>query len=192
MIQAGKYRARATSIEDVSFGVSKQGNLQIAVVFDLLDEHVAGQTISWVGTFADGKATDIAIKALEACGWQGEDPTESLDGITDNEVVLVVENETGEDGKVYAKVSWVNRPGAGRVKFKQPISGQELRVFGADIKRAVTANRAMSGGGQPRQQSAQRPAQNRQQPLRQPSQRGAGFPSEDYGPTGVGDDDLPF
>lgn len=192
MIQPGKYRARATGIDDVSFGVSKQGNLQIAVVFDLLDEHVVGQTISWVGTFADGKATDIAIKALEACGWTGEDPTESLDGITDNEVVLVVENETGDDGKVYSKVSWVNRPGAGRVKFKQPISGQDLRVFGADIKRAVAANRAMGGGGQPRQQSVQRPAQNRQQAQRPPEQRGNSFPDDSYGPNGVHDDDLPF
>lgn len=188
MIQPGKYRARATSAEDVQFGVSKQGNLQIGVLFELLDEEMAGQTISWVGTFADGKATDIAIKALEACGWQGDDPTESLEGITNNEVVLVIENETGEDGRSYAKVLWVNRPGAGRVKFKQPISGQDLRVFGADIKRAVAANRAMNSGGSPaRSQQAQRSSGSQQRPPQQ--QRSGQFEDPDYGPR-AGDDDV--
>ena len=190
MIQPGKYRARATGAEDVQFGVSAKGNLQIGVLFELLDEEMAGQTISWVGTFAEGKSTDISIKALEACGWQGDDPTESLEGISTNEVILVVEHEAGEDGRVYAKVAWVNRPGAGRVKFKQPINGQDLRVFGADIKRAVMANRAFnSGGSQARSQQAQRPAGNQQRPPQQ--QRSGKFEDPDYG-TRAGDDDLPF
>jgi hypothetical protein len=187
-MEPGKYRAKAT--QDVQFGVSANGNLQIAVCFELLSGEHAGRTISWVGTFGDGKSTEITIKALESCGWKGIDPTEDLTGITDNEVELVVENETGNDGKIYSKVRWVNRPGSGRVKFHRPAEGQTLRAFGTEISQQVRAMRAESGGPA----AAQRPNQQQwpNQQKRPPATRNPPQQQQFDDDCGAPPDDFPF
>ena len=176
MISPGTYRARCTGPTDAQWGVSQNGNLQLALVFDLLDEAVAGQRITWIGTFAVGKATDFTLQALENCGWQGSDPTADLTGIDSQDVELVVDTEAGQDGVMRARVRWVNRPGSGRIKFKQPVGPSELGAFSQEIRGAVAARRAGNRSAAPA-----RP--------RGPAPRGQ-YPDEDYG--GAGEDDLPF
>jgi hypothetical protein len=177
----GTYRARSTGAQDVTYGVSENGNLQIAVVFQITDENCEyfGQSIAWTGTFASDKSTEISIRALENCGWQGEDPTEQLEGIETNEVNLVIENETSDRGRTYSKVRWVNSIGGGKIKFKNPIEGQSLRSFGVDIKNTVRAMRIDRGGARPSTQTRQRSTQQNSDP--------------DGPPLFGGDeDDLPF
>lgn len=182
MIQPGQYRARSTGPQDVSFGVSASGNLQIAVVFEFIDEALAGQTIVWVGTFAPGKSTDITIQALENCGWTGDDPTKNIDGIDGNEVILVIENDTNDKGDIYPRVKWINRPGAGRIKFKRPAEGAELRAFGAEIRAATLARRAAQWTARPEQRQALPPAKKKTNT----------YDDADYGASPSTDDDFPF
>jgi len=152
MIDPGRYRARCTGPNDAQWGMSANGNLQVALLFELLDE--SNQRMTWVGTFAAGKATEFALQALENCGWTGNDPTQDLTGVDSEEVELAVAHEEDQEGVTRARISWVNKPGSGRIKFKQPLQLGELAAFSADLRGAVAARR--QGGGV--QQSARRQA----------------------------------
>jgi hypothetical protein len=187
-IEPGTYRAKCTGTKDAQWGVSKNGNVQLALVFAFAEGELLGQEITWIGTFAPGKATDIAIQAIENCGWDGTDPTESLDGIDKNDVNLVIGLEADQDGKMYPRVQWVNKPGNGRIKFQQPVSAKELKAFSPDIRGAVAMRRQQQG-----KPVASRPsAQQRERPQQQQQRRtGGGDPGpDDFGPTEY--DEIPF
>jgi len=170
-MENGTYPARATG--DAKWGLSQNNNAQISVLFRISKGPFEGAYAGWIGTFAEGKATEIAINALRAMGWKGMDPTADLDGITDNEVDLVIEMAVSNSGNVYPQVKYVNRPGSGAmITFKQPLEGQELRQWGPFIAQAAKAlwleqhpNEPMPG-----QPARQRPAA---QPQPQPQTRQA-------------------
>lgn len=154
MIDAGTYKARATGPQDVVFGRAQSGNVQVAVLFDLIDASGApsGERISWLGTFAPGKATEIAIRALRACGWQGVDLAD-MTGVDSNVVELVVEIEQSDSGRSYPRVRWINTPSSGRVQMREPLRGAELRAFAAELRGVIAGldgGRAPSRAAQPR------------------------------------------
>ena len=97
---AGKYRARAT---DADLRVSKNGNEMVVVTFSIPSEETS---LTWFGTFSSTKGSNVALRALRAMGWAGDDITD-LAGFTKNEVELDVEMETWE-GEARPKVKWVN------------------------------------------------------------------------------------
>jgi hypothetical protein len=143
-----KYLARAVAC---SFGTSSKGNHQIAVTFEILDhDEFAGQEITWLGSFTD-KTTERTIESLQHMGWQGDDLAD-LDGLDVNtsartlpdSVEIVCEPDTYE-GETNLKVRWVNKPGAGRFAFKEPLTGQGLKAFAAQMRGAVRGAKAGSG-----------------------------------------------
>lgn len=159
-MEKATYRALATSAP-ITFGKSKNKNTQIAVEFEILDKNQeteedvpTGETITWVGHFTD-KTAARTIESLIHAGWQGEDPYELKDvpgsSVLPTAVELVCEPEEYE-GSWTLKVQWVNKPGAGRFAFKEPIDDSELRAFGAQMRATVKSVRA--SGGAPRQRSA--------------------------------------
>lgn len=173
MIEPGRYRARCTGPADAQWGVSQNGNPQLALVFKFLDRE--GFEMTWIGTFAPGAATNIALQALENCGWQGIDPTEDLSGIESEEVELVVKSELDLEGNPRLRIAWVNRPGYGRIQFTQPAGPAELAAFKGDIRAAVAARR-----------SGARPTRSQER-----TQRQSRPPNDDFGPMPA-DDDIPF
>lgn len=146
------YRARACGA--AQFAESNNGNMQIAVPFEILDEHdsPAGETITWFATFhskADktGKTgKDRIVESLLYMGFAGDDLLALMD-ITDDEARALMPNvvdlvcgpddyqnpETGET-TTSLKVKWVNRPGGGRAGFKKPLSKDEARAFAAQMR----------------------------------------------------------
>ena len=123
MIEPGRYRARAI---EGALGKASTGTEQIEVMFKLLD---VAQSITWRGYFTDA-AEERTMKSLALCGWHWVNlgfPTDAP------EVSLVVEHEEGQDGRMYAKVRWINEPYT--LKPKQPLSEDEItslrnRLFG--------------------------------------------------------------
>src|SRR5579862_677136 len=108
MLSPGYYRARAI---EWALGKTDKGNRQVAVRFQTFDdEDRPGEAITWYGYFTE-KTAERTLESLQHCGWTGDDITD-LSGIERNEVQLVVENEEYE-GKVHARVAWVNLPGGG-------------------------------------------------------------------------------
>lgn len=137
MIPAGTYRARACAPGEAQLGYTAKGTEQIAVAFTLLQPPFEGQCITWFGYFSD-KATEQTVKALRACGWQGDDLND-LTGLDANEVDLVIEEETDDQGRVRSRVRWVNRPGDGRVKLQNTMSPEQRKSFAARMRGNVKA-----------------------------------------------------
>lgn len=131
----GTYRARAVGAE---LSTTSTGKEQIAVQFQLLEHE--GETLLWFGYFTE-RALPITVRALRACGWQGND-LQDLTGILDNEVDLVCANEE-YNGTTRLKVQFVNRPG--EMPFVQPMEDTAARSFAARMKGQIAALGGASG-----------------------------------------------
>jgi hypothetical protein len=179
----GYYTARASGTP-ITFGRSENGNTQIAVEFAIEDQDFAGETITWVGHFTD-KTAARTIESLQIAGWQGDDVSE-LDDVPGSSALADVVSLTCDaeeyQGEYKLKVQWVNRPRGGRFKFKEQISGSDLKAFGAQLRATVKSVRASGGAPRaPRQQST-------------PSHSSAGGGDQHpNAPGGLRDrDDIPF
>lgn len=145
----GTYRATPT---DAVLSESKEGNPQIAVTFSLIDDPAS--KITWFGSFKSEASTEIALKALRAMGWTGNDLSvfefgndmpHEMAGVA---VEIVVETEDYE-GKSRTKVKWVNAPGGG-VAVKNPMSAPAVKSFAARMKAAIAAFDAQNGKPTPK------------------------------------------
>lgn len=158
MIQPGKYRARAQA-PSVSFGVSKNGNEQVAITFDLLDENdqPSGETIAWIGTFTE-KTMARTLESVANCGWDMSTGTSQVDTVEANVVELVIEHEEYE-GRDRARVKWINRLGRA-FSFETPLDQRAKAGLFARIK-AHQQGKPATGATAP-QRAAQRPAPRQQ------------------------------
>lgn len=179
------YLARAIGC---SFGdVESSGNIQIAVQCEVADGEYAGERIAWLGTFAPGKATEIALRALkESFGWKGDDISELADIDADGalqllpDIVELVCDMEEYQGEWRLKAKWANKPGGSRFSFKQPLSGDRLKAFAAQMRGTI---HGMSGG---RSSNGRPPAKPSGGQAKQPA--AARHPNA---PAGI-DDDVPF
>jgi len=187
MSKVGTRLARATGPEGVQFGMSSTSNLQIAITFKFTnpEDEYFGHVITWMGSFAPGKASEITLEAMENCGWSGDDVM-NMTGIDSNEVELVIIEEYNEEkGRAFDKVKFVNRAGANRFAFQRPVEGSALASQAKTLNQSIRAIRASQG----RKPSA---PQNRQQPPRQaPPARQQ--PQSNESPEAInGDNEFPF
>jgi hypothetical protein len=175
-----KARYTAKAIQCWFIDVESSGNVQIAVQCEVTDGEHAGERISWTGTFAPGKATEIAMKALkESFGWPGDDLAEldkadeaACATLLPNQVELSCDmDEYNHEYKL--KVKWVNPVGGGR--FGTPLAGDKLKAFAAKMRGTVRSYGGCQRTSTSRQTSA--PAQPTQP--KHPNAPGA-------------DDDIPF
>jgi len=116
----------------VQWGKSKAGNKQVLLMFHLLDGPQVGRDVPWFGNFTKDSYART-LESLRACGWQGDDLAVVGNQTLDQEVSVVVETKEYE-GKVRTRVAWVNKPGAGGIALKDPLSDAELRQFAAQMK----------------------------------------------------------
>lgn len=189
MIAAGIHRAIAQSIQ---FGHAGQDEKpQVVVEFKCVseDDPDHGYSISWFGFFTE-KALKRTIESLRYIGWKGDDLAElpglAETGMLADEVDLVVEHEEYE-GQLKAKVSWVNKPGGGRVQLAKPMEADSLKSFAARMKGSIAAAERA-----PRQRS-NAPAQRNSGTYRQGF--GSGAPRGAAGDRSIpppDDGDLPF
>lgn len=151
------YYAAKASGSPITFGESKNGNVQIAVEFEVDHPEFSGETITWIGHFTDATA-ERTLESLQIAGWKGEDVAELL-GVVGSEslpdVVSLACDVEEYEGKQQLRVQWVNRP-RGHFKFQQEADPGALRALGARLRSTVKSLRA--GGGQQRQRSVARQA----------------------------------
>jgi hypothetical protein len=154
----GQHRARAVKAE---LGFTQTGKEQIAITFELLD--LPGQRITYYGMFITeilGKAKrsqcDQTMEAMRNCGWKTDDVTDPQ-GISDNEVELVIDTDTNQRGESRLRVKWVNSPTAGSA-LKTVMPAAQKGAFAAKMKAAALASRAKmpapSANGQSRPANA--------------------------------------
>lgn len=165
-LKNGNYRARPVS---AVLGYTQGGKPQIAVEFDLVDP--PGHRIVWYGFFTE-KTWERTEDALRYCGWTGYDIQDFAYGNPlpvgfEKEVELVIEEELDQNGRLVAKVRWVNK-GDG-VALRNVMTTSQAVQFAAELKARMLL-RAKSAGAKPA-----------------PAPRPAPAP-----PAAVADDDIPF
>lgn len=166
------------------FGTSENENATkfVAIGFEVVDEQFAGETITWFGYFTE-KTTARTLESLQHMGFASDDLMllEDIDAarcaeVLPNVVQIVCEPEEYQ-GEWTLKVRWVNRSGAGKFKAKQPLVGNDLKAFAAQMKGALRNARGAAGA-----RPASTPAQSRAAT--------AGWSGNSAG--GGSKDDIPF
>lgn len=104
MVKPGTYSAKVLSH---AISETKAGNPQAVIKFSF-ESDGAPHTLTYFGSFSE-KAAPHTIKALLTCGLQGSNPAGPLE--IGKDVLIVVEDEVGEDGKTRSKIRWVNEAG---------------------------------------------------------------------------------
>lgn len=143
LIPVGYYNAVAVPVTTddgpmtVQFGYTKESKRQVAVCFEVIDGPYMGQRLTWFGYFTE-KATARTIQALRFCGFRGDDLAAAVTQALDQQVSITVEHAE-YNGKVSAKVAWVNAPGGGGFKLSAPMKRDDMRKFAAEMKMAVRA-----------------------------------------------------
>lgn len=162
-MQKATYRARAIG---AGFGTSSKGNTQIAIQCEVVEHDLAGETIAWLGHFTE-KTADRTIESLQHFGWKGDDLSELEDLDADRaatllpEIVEIVVDPEQYEGEWQLKVKWVNRPGAGRFSFKEPLTGAGLKAFAAQMKGAIRGARGAQAAQRPNGGGSAKPQQTR-------------------------------
>lgn len=141
LIQEGRHRARCFGHE-LSYS-SNKGTPTVALGFRMSEGDVDQGRVITAFRYPTDAALEYCVKDLRTCGWQGDDMGAMDDAeLAANEVELVVEHEE-YDGKLRAKVKWINPLGGGMIKSETPMDEKQKRDFG----RAMAAKvRALSGG----------------------------------------------
>ena len=175
MLRNGTYPGRAIG---AALGFTKGEKPQVAVELEVTEGEDAGQRITWFGYFSE-KTEGRTLESLRTLGWQGDD-LDDLSTAT-GDCMFVVEQEEWE-GKVSAKVKWINK--AGGLALSAPMDANQARSFAERMKgKAIASRMAAQGSGTAPAPAKPRPASaQRQAP-----------PKRDQHPNAPGaDDDIPF
>lgn len=157
MVPVNIYRAMATPFDTdngpsyVQFGTSRAGGEQVGMQFEIISGPESGRRVPWYGSFSETKGEKAkktpaqrTIESLRLCGFKGNDlatlPSQELN----QEVSITVEHNEWE-GKVTARVQWVNEPGSGGVRMANPLGQTELRRFAASMKSKVAGIGEIAG-----------------------------------------------
>jgi len=140
----GRYKVRCPDPGAVQFGFTSSGAEQVAVPLVIVDGPCLGVEIPWFGNFSE-KGTEIAIKALRALGWHGDNLAD-LSGIDSQDAEAVIDLDTYDKGDgsppvTRLKVKWINAPGSGRVKLSNQMDDAQRIAFAQRMKGTVISMR---------------------------------------------------
>ncbi len=141
LIPIGYYRAVAVPVFIdgaefwAQFGETKGGKPQVVVTFAILDGPHAGRRVVWFGYFTPD-TIKRTIESLRYCGFKGDELAALLTQKINQEVSITVGHNEWE-GKVTARVDWVNAAGGGGIKLDKPMATDALRLFSSKMKMHV-------------------------------------------------------
>jgi hypothetical protein len=132
MFESGKsYKAK---LVDAGLSTTKGGDPQAFMKFQLIDGSAA-EEFYWHGSFKEGKAQEITVKALITAGFAGSDVeelgTKGILAFMPADVTCELEEQTDKAGKGNGKlrVKWVNTP-----KQREAFKGATPKLAGAFAK----------------------------------------------------------
>lgn len=122
------------TVSDKIISENKSGNPQVVIQVDV--DFGAGdiRTMNWFGQLTGG-AIDHTLKALVACGIQGNELTAPITKGT--KVSVVVDEDSDSEGKTRFKISWINKPMSIGTPMDQTKANATLKKF----ERALAALR---------------------------------------------------
>ena len=132
-----RYKARVTGHK---FGQAKTGTDQIGVAFTLVGGDRDGERLIEYFPLTEA-AIEYTWEKLKNAGWDGQDAV-ALDGLGSVDCSIVVEDEEGQDGKLYERVKFVNSEG---VVMKNEMGKTQLNDFAARMRGQLAAFQAKNG-----------------------------------------------
>jgi hypothetical protein len=115
----------------------KKGTKQCLIYFEIVEGEHEGERCPWFGYFG-ANSYKRTLQSLRFAGWKGDDLTSINAQPMDQLVSVVIEHNawTNEDGEeqLTARVAWVNRPGSGTIKMRDPMSSDDLVRFAAQMR----------------------------------------------------------
>jgi len=142
------------------FGYSgNKGTPQVGVCFEFTAGPNSGDRITWIGYLTEN-TEERTLQSLRIIGFKGDDLDKFNDQRPDQEVHLVIEHEENpKDGKVYAKVAWVNDPKrSGGFIMSKPMEAKDRRMFAARFKSKLKGMPPVEGTKAERKPRAAAPA----------------------------------
>ncbi len=133
LITPGTWKAKPTY---ACLGYTEGGNDQVEIGFVLAEGPSQGQPIRYWGTFGES-SLEITFNALRNAGWTGDDLADlSSVGQSDAQPYLVIAHEEWQ-GKVSARVKWVNSPST--VVMKNVMNRGETQAFAQRMRGSIMA-----------------------------------------------------
>lgn len=148
LVPAGYYRARVSRMTDdrgnevwARFGRASTGTQQVLMKFEVIEEgDWKGRKLFYFGSFTEN-SWERTVEGLRYCGFQGDDLGEINQQTLDRDVSIKVEQTANAAGdRTYARVAFINEVG-GAIELANPLSGDELRHFAAQMKSKLAGKR---------------------------------------------------
>jgi len=132
-------------IKNYGISMTKENLPQVSIDFECAD----GKSRTWRGSLKSEASRAITFKALDVCGFKGDDPGLLAAGLetglldTQIDVDLTIANETYNE-KTFEKIKWINAVGGHG--FKNALSKEDAaKVFnGMNLKAGFAAHRALN------------------------------------------------
>lgn len=133
-IAAGLYRA---VVEDHEWCYSSKGTKAICVRFRVVDgdEENTLVHINWYGYFSE-KTWERTVESLRHMGFKGDD-LNNLGELDETVQLDVVQEEY--DGKVHAKVKWVNSLRASKIQVQNKMMDNDVAAFAKAMQERISA-----------------------------------------------------
>jgi len=184
VIQPGTYHARAKS---AGYGITNTGTEQVGVSFVITSSpngQYDGAELVWYGFFTL-KTEDRTLEALVTCGCTN---LATLEGISKNEVAIVVDHEPHyQTGELQPRIQWINKLGG--IAMKTRMSEGEAKAFASKLQgKFLALSQKVNGGGSSPNTRPVSKGSPHDPPRSTP--RAAVPPPIDAPPPG--DDDIPF
>jgi hypothetical protein len=140
LIPQGRYVVRAIHCR-FGHADNEKRTEQVGLQLEIQEGEFKGRLLSWYGFFTDD-ATEIALKAMRALGWEGVD-LRQFQTVYNGKAQAVVQHERDPKGKMRAKVQWINPIG---VAMKNEYGAVQLAQLAQRIK-GTAARIGMPGSG---------------------------------------------
>ena len=141
-LQVGTFRVRAVP-GSAELGHASTGTEQIAIAVEFIDGPNKDRRAVWFGAFSEN-AVDRTLESMRYLGWDSDELAD-LSGLGSTEAEAVVA-EDEYNGKVRARIQWINRPRGPSLKNK--MDDAQLRAFSARMKgKAIASRKALEAKG---------------------------------------------
>lgn len=134
MIKPGTY---VGTILSHAVSETKAGDPQAAVTFSF-EADGKSHTMTWFGSFKEGKAQEITLRALLTCGLKGNNPAGLLE--IGKQVSLVIDEEKDQNGKLRTKIKWVNPLGGVKNVMPPDLAMNKLEALAGAVAMARQEN----------------------------------------------------
>lgn len=136
-MKTGRHSAKIT---DYSVSESQAGDPMLQVRFKFKgNDDGSDCEWNWYGSFKEGKAREITLKALVVMGFVGDEFEKLCDGPVSNclDMNKEVSIETGNEeynGKTSYRINWVNEPGGGAMRDAMDKGKAKIKFGGMNLK----------------------------------------------------------